>query len=249
VAYTLYKLVGQLLMPLPLALGLVALLWWLDPPGAPWIGPLILGLLAVLSTPAAGGWLRRRVERRGVGDGAGCGGEPEELPEVDALVVLSGGFPHRDLWGLTLLRRGKAPMLLFSGRTSPGTALARNQLIALAGVEPQRLLFEPASRSTVEGGRAFRTLAAERGWRSVLLVSDAYHLARARRDYGTEGVRVMAAPFPAPQQAPTPPPSSEGRPAAAQPLDRRVLDLVPSVEGLAGSTLAVRELLGVMLRR
>jgi uncharacterized SAM-binding protein YcdF (DUF218 family) len=243
VSYTLYKLAGQLLMPLPLALGLFALLWWLDPPGAPWIGPLMLGLLAVLSTPAAGGWLRRRVERRGVGDGAGCGGDPDELPAADVLVVLSGGFPHRDLWGLTLLRCGKAPVLLFSGRTSPGTALARNQLIALARVEPKRLLFESASRSTVEGGTAFRTLAAEKGWRSVLLVSDAYHLARARRDYGVVGVRVMTAPCPAPQQAPIP------TPAAARPLDRRVLDLVPSVEGLAGSTLAVRELLGLLLRR
>jgi uncharacterized SAM-binding protein YcdF (DUF218 family) len=230
-------------MPLPLALGLATLLWWLDPPGAPWIGPLILGLLAVLSIPATGGWLRRRVERRGVGDGACCGGDPDELPEADALVVLSGGFPHRDLWGLTLLRRGKAPVVLFSGRTSPGTALARNELIALAAVEPERLLFESASRSTVEGGRAFRALASEKGWRSVLLVSDAYHLARARGDYGMAGVQVLAAPCPAPQQAPG------GRPAAARPLDRRVLDLVPSVEGLAGSTLAVRELLGVLLRR
>jgi len=241
VSYLLYKLAGQLLMPLPLALGLATLLWWLDPAGAPWIGTLILGLLAVLSIPATGGWLRRRVERRGVGDGACCGGDPDELPEADALVVLSGGFPHRDLWGLTLLRRGKAPVVLFSGRTSPGTALARNELIALAAVDPERLLFESASRSTVEGGRAFRALASEKGWRSVLLVSDAYHLARARRDYGMAGVQVLTAPCPAPQQAPTP--------AAARPLDRRVLDLVPSVEGLAGSTLAVRELLGVLLRR
>jgi uncharacterized SAM-binding protein YcdF (DUF218 family) len=243
VAYVLYKLAGQLLMPLPLGLGIAAALWILDPPGAHRSGPLILALLAVLSTPAAGGWLRRWVEQRGGGTPAGSQGDPAGLPDADALVVLSGGFPHRDLWGLALLRSGKAPLLLFSGRTSAATARARDQLLTLAAVEPSRVLFESASRSTVEGGRAFRALAAANGWRSVLLVSDAYHLARACRDYGMEGLRVMAAPCPGPPRA------TGGGPGLTRPLDHRVLDLVPSVEGLAGSTLAVRELLGLLLRR
>jgi uncharacterized SAM-binding protein YcdF (DUF218 family) len=243
VAYVLYKLAGQLLMPLPLGLGIAGALWILDPPAAHRIGPLILALLAVLSTPAAGGWLRRWVEQRGGGSEAGSQGDPAELPDADAVVVLSGGFPHRELWGLALLRCGKAPVLLFSGSTSPATAQARQQLLSLAAVEPGRVLFESASRSTVEGGRAFRALAAANGWRSVLLVSDAYHLARARRDYGMEGLRVMAAP------CPTPPPTAGAGPTLTRPLDRRVLDLVPSVEGLAGSSLAVRELLGLLLRR
>jgi uncharacterized SAM-binding protein YcdF (DUF218 family) len=243
VSYVLYKLVGQLLMPLPLGLGIAGALWILDPPGAHRMGPLILALLAVLSTPAAGGWLRRWVEQRGGGSEAGSPGDPAALPDADALVVLSGGFPHRELWGLGLLRCGKAPVLLFSGSTSPATAQARKQLLTLAAMEPGRVLFESASRSTMEGGRAFRDLAAANGWRSVLLVSDAYHLARACRDYGMEGLRVMAAPCPGPPRA------TGGGPGLARPLDHRVLDLVPSVEGLAGTTLAVRELLGLLLRR
>ena len=63
----LYKLAGQLLMPLPLGLGIVGALWILNPVGAHRIGTLFLALPSLLSTPAAGGGQRRRAGRQNPG--------------------------------------------------------------------------------------------------------------------------------------------------------------------------------------
>jgi hypothetical protein len=108
-AFTLSKLAGQLLMPLPLGLRLAVLLWWPVSPGELRFVLLILGMLAALSTPAAGGWLRRQVKRRGGGGVHGFCADPEELSEADAMSQLCCG---------------KASTVLFTGRTRPGTALS-----------------------------------------------------------------------------------------------------------------------------
>jgi uncharacterized SAM-binding protein YcdF (DUF218 family) len=77
-----------------------------------------LALLWLLSTPALSRWLLRPLEQRcRSGDPAELEPaelEPTELEPADVVVVLSGGFPWRDLFAIRLFQMGKAPLLLFS---------------------------------------------------------------------------------------------------------------------------------------
>lgn len=237
--FLLYKLIGQCLMPLPLFLAAAAVL--LAAPPARLFALLPLLLLALLSTPKVGRALYRRVCGEGLAENSSFFAVEADPPAADVLVVLSGGFPDRDLRGLTLFHRRVAPVLLFSGHASAATMRRRRELLELAGVPPQRVLFESGSRSTGEGGRAFAILAEQQHWRSALLVTDSYHMPRALGRYRVAGVRVTAAPCPDPHLF-----SAEA--LRSRPAHQKVLDLVPCVDGLASSTLAWRELLGRGLR-
>ena len=241
IRFLLYKLVGHLLMPLPAGLALASLALLLLPHGADRlvVGAILAGLWA-LGTPALGHLLLGRIERR-------VSIPPlTDLPQADAVVALSGGFPWRDLRALDLHRLGKAPVVVFSGQVNPTNKAALDQLIALADLAPIELLLEQQSRTTAEGGRALAALARQRGWQRILLVSDGYHLARAMAHYSQGGlvvipVKAMAGP------------SAEGNPARQQrlgpPLAERLVDLIPGPWGLAHSQRALRERIGALCFR
>jgi len=69
-------------------------------------------------------------------------------------------------------------------------------LAAASGVIAERLLVEPDSRDTI--GNAFNSAALlrARGLDSVVLVSDAYHLPRARMLFRRAGLTVAATDHP-----------------------------------------------------
>lgn len=241
IRFLLYKLLGHLLMPLPAGILLAGLALLLLPHGADnLVACAILAGLWALGTPALGHRLLGRIERS-------VNTPPlADLPQADAVVSLSGGFPWRDLRALDLHRLGKAPVVVFSGQVNPTNKAALDQLIALARLAPAELLLEQQSRTTAEGGRALAALARQRGWQRILLVSDGYHLARAMAHYGQGGlvvipVKAMAEPTP------------EANPARQPPLRRslaeRLVELIPGPWGLAHSQRALRERIGALLFR
>ena len=98
---------------------------------------------------------------------------------ADAVIVLAGARGPRLAEGLELVRRGVAPVLVVSDGWSPTWPQA-NRLCA-GGPAPVRVAcFHPDPYSTRGEARAFARLAARRGWRSVVVVSSRYHIARAR---------------------------------------------------------------------
>ena len=113
---------------------------------------------------------------------------------VDAAIVLGAGVEgdgrlaynsrRRVAAGVRLLQAGRARHLIFSGGVGgnhPATsaaALMRQHAIRL-GAAPERLLLEPRAVSTFENIRFSFALAAARGFESLALVSDGYHLTRA----------------------------------------------------------------------
>ncbi len=235
IRFLLYKLLGQLLMPLPAGL-LLAGLALLLPHGPDRLlaGTILAGLWA-LGTPALGDRLLRQIERRVPVSALA------DLPTADAIVSLSGGFPWRDLRALELHRLGKAPVLVFSGQVNPTNRAALDQLIVMAGLEPNALVLEQQSRTTAEGGRALAALARQRGWHRILLVSDGYHLARAMGHYSQGGLVVIPVMSAAhlPQGG-----ASAGRVGPPQPLGDRLITLIPAPWGVAHTQRALREWLG-----
>jgi uncharacterized SAM-binding protein YcdF (DUF218 family) len=134
---------------------------------------------------------------------------PQHVPQhADAVVVLAGARDPRLAGGLALVRRGVAPVLVVSDGWGLGWVEA-NRLCAGRRAPAHVTCFHAAEESTRGEAEAFARLAAARGWRSVVVVSNRYHIARARILFErcfhgavyTSGVgksvlhRLLAAPF------------------------------------------------------
>lgn len=144
-----------------------------------------------------------------------AGTQPEALPVCDAIVMLGGavepspyevGRLHltnagdRLVMALELARLGKAPVLCVSG----GHAKFRHFRwieadMIKATLDERKLSPVPvisfgARQDTHDEAVHARRLAAERGWRRILLVTSAAHLRRSLAVFRHEGLEAVAAP-------------------------------------------------------
>src|SRR6185437_10459810 len=128
---------------------------------------------------------------------------------ADAVVVLgcalrdgrpSPALARRVERGVALLRRGAAPLLVLSGGGAPlSEAAAMRELALREGVGEAALLLEPRSRNTFENARETARLLQDRGLGRVVLVSDRYHLPRARLLFRAAGLAVAGCDGPPPR--------------------------------------------------
>jgi uncharacterized SAM-binding protein YcdF (DUF218 family) len=115
---------------------------------------------------------------------------PSAGQRYDAIVVLgcrvrpdgspSFALARRTRLAVELFEAGHAPLLVFTGGVGefpPSEAAAAARLARHYGVPASAIHLEDASTSTEENARM---AAEETAARDLLLVSDAYHLARAR---------------------------------------------------------------------
>ena len=125
---------------------------------------------------------------------------------ADAIVVLGGGDPNRAQYAVDLYNEGYAPLVVFSGGTlvDLGLACSSAQLSLEAaqqlGLPEEAALIAPEAQSTYDEAVNLQELAAERGWRSLIVVTDPFHTRRAGRTFRAllPGVvsHVSAAPNP-----------------------------------------------------
>ena len=136
-----------------------------------------------------------------------------ETRRADAIVVLGsavwpGGRPSPSLrvraqHAIALYQQGYAPTLFLSGGTGrfpPSEASVMRRLALDAGVPESALVLDEAATSTQQSAENAARAAAERGWENVLVVSEPFHMLRARqmvRDAGAEiGLEAFASPAP-----------------------------------------------------
>ncbi len=121
---------------------------------------------------------------------------------VDAILVLGGGIDGDGVLGyssrrrvvvaVALLNAGQARHLIFSGGPDwvhpdfTAAELMREHAIGL-GAPPEVLFTEARSVSTFENLRLGFALAEQRGFENVAILTDAFHLERARRLAGYFG--------------------------------------------------------------
>lgn len=113
---------------------------------------------------------------------------------VDAVIVLGASMDPdgRPAWNsrrrvqaaVALLNEGRTGVLIFSGGGPAGLfssvgELMRDHALEL-GAPADRLLVETKSHTTIENLENSLPLAVARGYRRIALLSDAFHLARAR---------------------------------------------------------------------
>lgn len=145
-----------------------------------------------------------------------------ELAEADALVVLagSGTYLERAQRAAQLFNEGRAPRILLTNdglRSGWSAAEERNPLFAeraaaelrRRGVPGERIeIIAPVVASTFDEAVLLREQATARGWRSLIVVTSAYHSRRARWTlrcvFHDSGIAIGLAPAAPGQQAPAP---------------------------------------------
>jgi uncharacterized SAM-binding protein YcdF (DUF218 family) len=258
--FLLSKLLPLLLYPLGLGLGL-AMAGWLGRRRrwGPWLGGSGLAVIWLFAMPLTSRQLIWDLEERATAL------VPALLPRADAVVVLGGGLRpplppraavemaeggDRLLTGVRLWRHRMAPLLVTSGGTVSFTsgdpaepeAVWARALAQELGVPPERIRLNPGSRTTAEEARDIMALGRRHGWRRILLVTSAYHLPRALESFEQVGgleVIPVACDFQLPRR------DQLGDPTSASML----MDLLPSADALALSTMAVKEHLGRLAYR
>jgi uncharacterized SAM-binding protein YcdF (DUF218 family) len=135
-------------------------------------------------------------------------GQRERLAgPVDALVVLgarvlpggvpSGALEARTEQAVALYQRGLAARLVFSGGVGvnpPSEARVARALAVRLGVPEAACVLEEQSHSTEQNARFSAELLRALGARRVAVVSDPYHLLRARQYFRLQGFEVDTSP-------------------------------------------------------
>ena len=134
----------------------------------------------------------------------------DPLQKGDALFVLAGSRMERALEAADLYQEGWAPVSVMthqppdSGITAltargialpPDEVVARDALIRY-GIPAQAFILPPGIHdNTAQEARTLRTMATERGWRRVIVVSSKFHLRRAAyamwRELRGSGITVV----------------------------------------------------------
>lgn len=134
-----------------------------------------------------GGAGRKRSASRRGGAGGGCDVTETAILVLGAAVkpggVASSALERRALHAARLWHAGRATLIVpcgGTGRHPPAEAEVMQRLLVDAGIPDRAILPEAHSSSTAENIRFALPLLAARGVGHVLIVSDAWHLPRAR---------------------------------------------------------------------
>ncbi|MCO6452389.1 MAG: YdcF family protein [Caldilineales bacterium] len=139
----------------------------------------------------------------------------DELPAVDAIVVLGGGTRSADhprptaeiseagdrlIYASWLYHQGKAPHILVTGGGIDWLQPVSNEsnemleLLEMMGVPAEAVWLEPDARNTYENAIYARDILQEKGVEDFLLVTSATHMPRSMRIFQKQGLEPIPAP-------------------------------------------------------
>ena len=136
-----------------------------------------------------------------------------QIAHADAIVVLAGslspsgaltaGSLRRTVHGIVLFREGLAPLLVLSGGPAIDKGLreaeVRAGLARTLGVPHEAILADSGGHTTRDEAVRLRPILQPRGVRTILLVTDAEHMPRARGVFERAGFEVLPAPVGEPE--------------------------------------------------
>ncbi len=157
-------------------------------------------VLLALVTLGQFGWVTYAVSRQSAMD---------EARPADVIIVLGAaeyrGRPSPILkarldHGLGLYRRGLAPLILTTGGAGGDPLFTEGEVgrayLIRQGVPSEAIIIEREGESTAYSTAAAGEILARMGLASCIVVSDGYHLFRAKRLLESKGLRVYASPRP-----------------------------------------------------
>lgn len=132
---------------------------------------------------------------------------------ADVIIVLGAAITDRGEPGPALTRRaahaaavwkaGHGGTIICTGGIGPKARVRRSEadgcreILQRAGVPATAIVLEDQSRNTAENARNARVIMARHGWSRATLVSDSYHVFRARLLCRRAGIEVELSPVPA----------------------------------------------------
>lgn len=144
-----------------------------------------------------------------------------ELPAADAIVVLSGSstYVERTHKAAELFKQGRAPLIVLTDdhtrggwsnalQTNPYFVERAHEELTKQGVPPDKIIVAPGlAASTHDETLILKDYALARSFRSVLVVTSAYHSRRAlrslRRTFAGTEITVGIEPAPVGMQTPS----------------------------------------------
>lgn len=210
-----------------MAIGGVSILWMLSCNAiAVWLSQT----LVQRPLPVAAADLRAGGAQAIVVLGGGVDADPPEYAEAQ----LSAPSAARLRYGVKLAQRANLPLAFAGGRGwSRGDAQTATEAevaarTAKADYGHSIRWLESESRDTRENARLLSGVLQQQGVRRIALVTNAWHMQRARREFEAAGLFVIAAPM--------------GYVTAGE---RPLLEWLPSAHGLASSRNVMREWLAM----
>ena len=119
-------------------------------------------------------------------------GRTDQQQTADVIIVLGAGLRRDNLPTSALMRRGNHRAAPFPAGIPP--AVICRQLLEEQGVPREAIIIEDRSRSTEANAAETHAIMRERGWQTAVVVSDGYHLLRARWLFIEQGVIVYTSP-------------------------------------------------------
>jgi uncharacterized SAM-binding protein YcdF (DUF218 family) len=137
-------------------------------------------------------------------------GQVDQATDSDVIIVLGAGLrrdsapgpalTRRSAHAATLYAQGIAPRIICTGGLTGGRqrseADACRELLVSAGVPADVIFLEERSRSTEENALYTHQLMNENDWQTAVIVSDGFHMLRARWIFELEGIRAVTSPAP-----------------------------------------------------
>ena len=131
-------------------------------------------------------------------------GEPSasgDCAKADAIVVVSGGDTKaRTAEAIKLYKQGYAPVVVLSGaaadKSGPSNAKVMQRQAIDSGVPGEATIIEEHSETTGENAENTMQILKSRGYKSIILVTSAYHQRRALIEFNYYGGGVDVRPHP-----------------------------------------------------
>ncbi len=165
------------------------------------------------------------------------GGATLDTPNIGVKGHLSGAAANRLLTAMQLYHQLKTPVILSAGKAyrTAGVESEITRMILLGvGILPTKIIVENQSINTTENAKYTKKLLAQYHFHRPVLVTSAFHMPRAVKQFTKTGITVI--PFP-----------TDYRVNASGGFD--IQKLIPSAEALNQASLAIKEYLGLLASR
>jgi uncharacterized SAM-binding protein YcdF (DUF218 family) len=125
------------------------------------------------------------------------GGATLDTQDLDGEGHLSGAASSRLLTTVRLYKQTKLPIILSGGQVYPDSgneaSIAKRMLISL-GVNPDDIYIEDKSLNTEQNAKFTAELLVKHHFQNPILITSAFHMERAVKNFENEGIIVQAYP-------------------------------------------------------
>lgn len=171
----------------------------------------------------------------------------DELPQADAILVLGGGTLQNGEWvelsdpadrvfnGARLFKAGKSPAVVVTsggGFSNRPHSLAMSSFLQELGVPKENIIEESQAENTYQHTQYLKPIFEERGIKSVILVTSAWHMRRSIAVFESNMDGLEIVPFPVD--------SLRGK-------YNSLLDYLPTAQGLYKSSIIFKEYIGYIV--